>query len=415
MSGFALLTILSSAAVIAAARQQQPTFRSAVDLIAVDVQVVNGQGMPLTGLDATRFEVSINRHKRRVVSADLLKFDASVDTLPGSVPLMTTPAPLLAEASKDGRVFILAIDVMSFQPAATREVVASARHFVESLQPSDMVGLYLYPDGPPLQLTTSHANVIRDLERVIGRGDPAAGALNRFQLTPTDIIDLTSLRTRDPREPPRDPELVRRIAEICSIDRDPVLCNRFLVSDALAVAAFEEGRIVQRVTALRAMLSGLATSSRRKTIVLMSTGILATDRPGGRPDLEDLGNVIGQDAARANATIYTMFIDRRQDESSASRSRRSRPTDNPTRDSAILARPLGQVSGASGGAQFTVAQGSGPAFDRILKETSSYYLLGVEPDESDRDGKPRTLGVKVNTGERGTTIRARQWVVVPKR
>jgi hypothetical protein len=147
----------------------------------------------------------------------------------------------------------------------------------------------------------------------------------------------------------------------------------------------------------------------------MSTGILATDRPGGRPDLEDLGLVIGQDAARANATIYTLHVDRRLDESSASRSRRARPTDNPTRDSAILARPLGQVSGASGGAHFSVVQGSGPAFDRILKETSAYYLLGVEPDESDRDGKPRPLAVKVESAERGTTVRARQWVVVPKR
>lgn len=43
-----------------------------------------------------------------------------------------------------------------------------------------------------------------------------------------------------------------------------------------------------------------------------------------------------------------------------------------------------------------MAVGSGTfAFDRILQETSSYYLLGVKPEDTDRDGKPKRLSVKV--------------------
>lgn len=53
------------------------------------------------------------------------------------------------------------------------------------------------------------------------------------------------------------------------------------------------------------------------------------------------------------------------------------------------------------------------AFDRILSETSAYYLLGVSPDDADRDGKPRKLSVKVKPG--GATVRARSWAVVPKK
>ena len=61
-----------------------------------------------------------------------------------------------------------------------------------------------------------------------------------------------------------------------------------------------------------------------------------------------------------------------------------------------------------------MVQGGGEfAFDRIVKETAAYYLLGVEPDEADRDGKPRTLKVKADTGQKSTTVRARSWVVVP--
>jgi hypothetical protein len=52
------------------------------------------------------------------------------------------------------------------------------------------------------------------------------------------------------------------------------------------------------------------------------------------------------------------------------------------------------------------------AFNRILDETSSYYLLGVEAENSDRDGKPHALSVK--TTAHGATVRARSWVMIPK-
>ena len=40
--------------------------------------------------------------------------------------------------------------------------------------------------------------------------------------------------------------------------------------------------------------------------------------------------------------------------------------------------------------------GSGEvALERVLRETSAHYLLAVEPQEADRDGKLRELRVKV--------------------
>jgi len=47
----------------------------------------------------------------------------------------------------------------------------------------------------------------------------------------------------------------------------------------------------------------------------------------------------------------------------------------------------------------------------VLRETSAYYLLGVEPATADRDGRPRELRVKVH--RRGVSVRSRQWVVIP--
>jgi len=52
-------------------------------------------------------------------------------------------------------------------------------------------------------------------------------------------------------------------------------------------------------------------------------------------------------------------------------------------------------------------------FNRVLLESSSYYLLGVVPHDLSRDGRLHELKVKLN--RRGVTVRSRQWVVVPQK
>jgi hypothetical protein len=75
---------------------------------------------------------------------------------------------------------------------------------------------------------------------------------------------------------------------------------------------------------------------------------------------------------------------------------------------------LDLFTGASGGALFKALSGNGEvAFNRILNETSAYYVLGVEPSEADRDGKPKQLSVKVKKS--GATVRGSRWVTVPKK
>jgi len=400
--GCAAVLAVSVVSAIGIAAPQQPTFRTGVDLITVDVQVVSADGAPVAGLGPERFEVSINGRRRRVISAELVRYDGPARTPPPASA--TPPAPPAAS----GRVYILAIDTFSFQPAATRDVIAAARTFLAALQPNDLVGLAAYPMGPTVNPTTSHSAIDRELQNVVGQAEQPGG--NRFQLNPSDIVDLTVNRGPD------DPEILRKVEEVCTLDREPDQCRLHVVSEAKTLAMFDEAQSGQRIGALRSMLSSLAENPRRKTIVLVSTGMATTDRPGARPDLEDLGLVIGQDAASANSTIYTLFVDsRRSIMASAAGRRNPRPYDNHARDSALQSRALDQIVAASGGALFTVAQGGGEfAFNRILAETSAAYLLGVEPEPSDRDGRARQLRVRVNTGQRGTAVRARSWVVVPR-
>lgn len=416
----AVATAILVAIVVLCVRAQAPTFRSGIDLIAVDVQVVNDKGVPVLGLGPSRFEVSINGKKREVVSADLLRFDDA--TLGAAVGSPLPPSTLNGTSlpnndPHDGRVFVIAVDAMSFSALETASVRQAAHVFVDQLQPNDLVGFIAFPFGRTLDATTDRSALGLELDRLVGQGDPPA--MSRFKLQPSEIVDLTSLPPEVQGSPSiadlqkRFPVQGRLLGEICA--GADATCPREALREASTTAMMEEGMILRRVGAIRGMLRVMTKSSRRKVIVLISEGILASDRPGGRPDVEDMGRLIGEDAARSNSTIYVLHIDRqRANGMSAASSRRARVTDNAMRDSAIVAAPLNQMAAASGGTVFTVVQGGGEfAFDRILKETSAHYLLGVQPDASDRDGKPRSLKVKLESGVRGTIVRARPWVVVP--
>ncbi len=54
---------------------QGPTFRTGVDVIAVDVAVVDAKGAPVENLLPPDFQVKIAGQPRRVVSAELIKID----------------------------------------------------------------------------------------------------------------------------------------------------------------------------------------------------------------------------------------------------------------------------------------------------------------------------------------------------
>ncbi len=296
-----------------------------------------------------------------------------------------------AAATEHPRTFVLTVDTWSFDVGTSRGMVAAATTFVQHLQPADRVALAAYPSGPYLDPTTNHAAVVAALDKVVGtrQRPPSIG----FPLTPTDVVDGGG-RAAERLCPPRDFDCYRQVD----------LAVKMLTQ-------YFEATATESLGALREILRGLAGIDGRKTLILLSGGLPLSDQPGRRPDVGNLGALLGQDAARANVAVYTLFVDWRFLESFSASSQQA--SDTLLRDSSISSVWLDQFSGTAGGKLFTVSVGNGTfAFDRILQETSSYYLLGVQPEPEDRDGKPKRIRVKVDA--RGATVRARTWVVVPK-
>src|SRR4030095_5680775 len=188
-----------------------------------------------------------------------------------------------------------------------------------------------------------------------------------------------------------------------------------LIAEVTSAALYYEGQSTASLGMLRNQITRMQGYPGRKTLLLLRGAILASDTPGGRPDLGSLCMHIGKEAAIANTAIYTLFVDTSlHDQFGAETRRGDRTAVNKNRDTAVLARWLEQFTGSAGGALFTVSVGNAAsALTRIQAELSSYYLLGVEPGEEDRDG--RTHEVAVKTTQSNTPVRGRRWVMIPTR
>ena len=78
---------------------------------------------------------------------------------------------------------------------------------------------------------------------------------------------------------------------------------------------------------------------------------------------------------------------------------------------------LEKFADAAGGAFFQVEVDSDPFVDRALRETSAAYLLAVQPEPSDRDGKEhfiRVTVIRVTVNARNSTIRFRRVLTIPR-
>jgi VWFA-related protein len=398
--------LLGVTATLAAAQGPSPRtdqdapqpFRVAVDVVAVDVQVIDRDGRPVPDLGPEKFTVTINGRRRRVVSAERIASDAGAAS--------GRPAAS-GGALAAGRVIVLAVDCVSFDATASRGVIQAARQFIRQLTPDDYVGLSAYPNGPKVDPTTDHALVLRALEAVVGQRDLAERS--QFHVRPSEIVDITRELYRG-----GGPKVDAVSARECGDPPDP-FCRQRLITDVSGTALYLEGEASASLGMLRSLVSDMGSFTGRKTLVLISGGMIASDTPGGRPDLSDLGIQVGKEAALANTAIYTLFIDSSYIERFSAQTRAGdKNVENWGRDSSLLARWLEQFSGAAGGALFTVQVGNAEsALARIQTELASYYLLGVEPGDEDRDG--RTHEITVKTTQPNVTIRGRRWVMVPKR
>jgi VWFA-related protein len=399
------------------AREGQ-TFRAAVDLIAVDVQVFGRDGKPVESLVPADFQVSLDGRPRRVVSAVFSRHDIRPPTAPAPLSSGVFELGDGMAAAKSGefnappRTIIIAVDTGSFRSLDVQPAILAAQRFTRQLAPDDLVGVFTLPNGPRLAPSTNHASARQVLSKIVGRKNVVPGV---FELSVEQIIDISTAMNTQSTLAARA-TVTRMLNQVganepLDCEGNTALCVETAMNETEGLAHSLEEEVLQGIAGLEELLRQLQKSPGRKTVLLLSSGMPVSDRPAGRPNLGNEVKRLGEQATYANATIHTLFFDPAVNSSFSSEARQSREMSGRTR--AIYTRALVEFAEPSGGSLFEVVSSAGEAeIDRLIARLSTYYVLGVEPEARDRDGLPHRLTVKVN--HRESSVKNRQLVIVPK-
>lgn len=402
--GVIFAATVAAAAGQAPTQQQAPVFRSGVDLVAVDVQVIGSDGRPVTSLSPEDFRVSIDRQPRRVVRSVVENFALRETAGNAAAPAAAAagadePAPPTAR-----RYYLIAVDETSFDLTNAPIAMQAARKFIDRLHPRDFVALFSYPQGGAFtNLTTDHATVRRALDRVTGVRDVAFGG---FNLTASEFIDIAG----GDRE-----ALDRVVLRECGPQRTlHVRCADQVLGEARGAVAYYEGIAGQSLGALQGVLRDFERIEGRKTIVMVTGGMIQSDR-GTRPDNANLLKQVGEWAGAANTSFYTVFWDSSFMDAFSARRRGPANPQSLARDRTILGAGLERVVDSAGGELIRVEGGNGDfAFNRVLRETEAYYILGVAPEDRDRNGRTHRLDVEL-VGKTGLSLRSRKHVFIGRK
>ena len=381
----------------AATQQQPPSFRSGVELVSVDVQVVDRRGQPITGLKTEQFEVTIDGKRRQVVSAQLI--DAATGLPHPSNPPATDGAG--APPGKQigaGNLYVMAIDQGSFRavnaPAATHAV----KEFIKRLNLNDYLGLVSYPQpGAVIDPTRERGPLSEAVSSIVGF--TALKTRQQFQFTLSDAIDASS----------RDRDALQRVVERNCQPNDKFCPTQVEMEMAEAISTLEM-QAVRSLDGLRGVIKMVGALEGRKTLIVVSAGIPTGDRTGGRLYMRTHAMEVGKEAAAAGMLVYTLhlntnFLDAFSPQAGS-------VSQTLMRETGVYARGLDLFNGSAGGTLMEVNAGPDFAIERLMRETSAYYLLGVQPEDADRDGRGHAINVRVN--QRESNVRNRRTVVIQK-
>ncbi len=367
-----------------AQQPETPRFRASVEVTSLDVSVVDDRGKPVAGLTPADFNVRIDGAARKVVSAEWVPLVADHTVPPPPAP---PDGYSTNETSTGGRLIVLAVDEPNIRFGGAMAVTKAANTFVDRLGPSDRVAVAGIGNGAPATpFTADHERVKKAISRMVGQkqagklGDLGhnIGISEAMQIDRGDVGLLQAVQLRE-CQGLTGPSLMACASEVEMQVR------------TMAVDLNREGD--QTINALRALFLGLRSIEGAKTLILVSEGFVMTD--------SNMIIELGSLAAASRTSLYVMRLD-----NSLFEAANARITRDPFADRRVQFEGLDTLAGAARGTVFELTGRAEAIFDRIDSEISGYYLVGVESDPRDRDGKTHPLRVDVN--KRGVQVRSRR-------
>lgn len=373
------------------APQPPVTFRAEVNYVEVDARVLDEQGRFVTGLTQNDFQVFEEGKPQQVTAFSLV-----------NIPVERAERPLFASKpiepdvqtnlGIDGRVYLIVLDDLHVNPLRSSLVKVAARRFVERYVGANDIAAVVHTGGrgdAGQEFTSNPRLLLAAIDKFMGR---------KLRSSTMERLDQEQ-RTRDMRQPGE------RIEDPSDMERG------FQARNSL--------------TTLKSLSDYLANvHGRRIALVLFSEGV---DYDITDPFLNQNASTVMDAtrdaiaaATRGNVAVYG--IDPRG--LTAMGDDLIEVGSFPTDTSLGLGQTafqnelrLGQdslrvLSDETGGFATVNTNDLNGAFDRLVADNSSYYVLGYYPTNDRRDGKFRKIEVKLS--KPGLTVRARKGYVAPR-
>ncbi|OFW04466.1 MAG: hypothetical protein A3I61_11690 [Acidobacteria bacterium RIFCSPLOWO2_02_FULL_68_18] len=366
---------------------QGPTFRTGVEVIAVDVAVVDRNGRPVEDLRPPDFAVKIDGEARRVVSAEHVRIDVEAARREATDPFESLFTTNLKPPN--GRMFVVAVDQIGTRLGSARALLSTAAKFLDRLSPADRVALVAYPPpGIQVGFTSDHLRLRQAMERIVGRNQAFQGRYN------IGLYEAIAIAERG------DGRIFAQVVlRECPRLAGPSLeqCERDVGSEADTMVRSARQDTTEALRGLYDVLMGLSVIEGQKTLILISEGMIL-ENPS------DLDFVI-RAAAYARVSIHVLVLDVPRHDISVSR---LAPTATEDRDMQV--QGLGDLAAATRGTLYYVAGTGEGIFERLATETLAYYMLGVEQIPGDRDDRQHRIDVEVR--RQNVTVRSRRAFVL---
>ncbi|HWP99960.1 MAG TPA: VWA domain-containing protein, partial [Vicinamibacterales bacterium] len=368
-----------------------PIIRRGINYVSVDIIVTDRQGNPVTDLKPEDFEISEEGERQTIESFELVRVDQAVPT--GAIRSTTDVEREVARP--DVRIFAIFLDDYHVRRGADLRVREPLARFLQQhLAPTDLVGV-MYPLTPigDFQLTRDHEAVVSAVTQFLGRKydyEPRNAFEERYMYYPAAVVE--------------------RIRNQVTLSALKALVTHLggLREGRKAVILVSEGftnTLPPQLSDPIAAAPGIGNPNRRRnTQILEEDPRYQAQQFFENVDLQaDLREVYAA-ANRANTSIYALdprglggFEFDIGDGVSLTMDRRI--GDN-TRDTLMV------LANETDGRAIVNRNDLDAGLRQVVRDLSSYYLVGYSSTRSPTDGKFHRIEVKVRRP--GLQVRARK-------
>jgi VWFA-related protein len=379
--------------------QQQPpppTFKSTTELVEVDAIVLDRSGNFVRNMTPDQITIYENGKPQKIQQFFMITHDPAQNG--GSVT-----SGDYAGLSESGahRVFVMMFDEAHLSNDSLMRVKDGAAGFVrEMFAAGDAGGVFFNGGMYKGRLTIDKGELLGGIRSVQPAFENRQAILAPFRQWPRIDDEVEAMKIADGAR-----EVVERLGQQ-ACQEDPVACNGEGGLGNVENLIQQKGRLYVRqarmmtehtMQSLERVSNGLAKIPGRKTVVLMTEGFYLEEH---RSDLQ----LLAAQAARSGITIYSIdgrgLINGVSGNPDVTMMERSRVTTFDTGEDAPNILTEG-----TGGLMIRNIDDIKRAFGMIVRDTSTYYVIGYQPDNATMDGKVRKIEVKADVP--GVKVRAR--------